>query len=79
MTLHTKSATLASGLRLRYVEQGRQCVRDTIDGLTNERAGTPTPSMPWTPYARVLLGLVAHTNEHAAQILQHVNGVARRP
>ena len=48
-------------------------VRDTFAGLTDERAATPTPSMPWTPYARVLTGLVAHTNEHAAQILQHLN------
>jgi hypothetical protein len=54
-------------------------VRDTFDGLTDERAATPTPELSWTPYARVLTGLVAHTNEHGAQILQHVNAVARRP
>ena len=48
-------------------------MRDTFAGLTDGRAATPTPSMPWTPYARVLTGLVAHTNEHAAQILQHLN------
>jgi hypothetical protein len=58
---------------LGYVEHCRQCVREACGALTDERAATPTPAMPWTPYARVLLGLVAHTNEHAAQILQHVN------
>jgi hypothetical protein len=64
---------------LDYVEHCRRGARDTFAELTDERAATPTPSMPWTPYARVLTGLVAHTNEHAAQILQHLNAVARRP
>ena len=62
---------------LGYVEHCRHCVRDACDGLTDERAATPTPALPWSPYARVLTGLVAHTNEHAAQILQHVNATAR--
>ena len=61
---------------LDYAEHCRQCVRDTFDGLTDERAATPTPAMPWSPYARVLTGLVGHTNEHAAQILQHLNASA---
>ena len=63
---------------LGYVEHCRRCSGDTFDGLTDERAATPTPAMPWTPYARVLIGLVAHTNEHAAQILQHTNAISRR-
>jgi hypothetical protein len=63
---------------LGYIEHCRQCVRDTFDGLTDERAATPTPTLPWSPYARVLTGLVAHTNEHAAQIMQHMNALARR-
>ena len=62
---------------LGYVEHCRQRVRDTCDGLTDERAATPTPGLPWSPYARVLTSLVGHTNEHAAQIVQHTNAVAR--
>ena len=64
---------------LGYVEHCRVRVKATFEGLTEERAATPTPTMPWTPYARVLLGLVAHTNEHAAQILQHLNATPQRP
>jgi hypothetical protein len=67
---------------LGYIEHCRQRVRDTFDGLTEDRAATPLPAThrrAGTPYARILTGLVAHTNEHAAQILQHVNAVGRRP
>lgn len=64
---------------LDYVEQCRQRVRAAFDGLTEEQAATPTPAMSWSPYSRLLVGLVAHTTEHAAQMLQHVNGLARRP
>jgi len=66
---------------LGYIEHCSQRVRDTFDGLTDERAATPLPAghrKAGTPYARILVGLVAHTNEHAAQILQHVNAFARR-
>lgn len=64
---------------LGYIEHCRQRVRDTFDGLTDERAATPTPpTHQGKPYAKVFTGLVAHTTEHAAQILQHVNAVARR-
>ena len=64
---------------LDYIEHCRQRVRDTFDGLTDERASTPCTAFrrPGTPYARILVDLVAHTNEHAAQILQHVNAVSR--
>jgi hypothetical protein len=64
---------------LAYIEHGRQRVRDTFAGLTDERAATPLPAThrrAGTPFARILTGLVAHTNEHAAQIMQHVNAVA---
>jgi len=67
---------------LGYIEHCRQRGRDTFDGLTDERAATPLPAThrrAGTPYARILTGLVAHTNEHAAQILQHVNAVPRHP
>ena len=67
---------------LAYIEHCRQRVRDTFDGLTDERAATPLPEThrrAGTPYARILAGLVAHTTEHATQILQHLNAVARRP
>lgn len=64
---------------LGYIEYCRQQVRDTFEGLTDERAATvPTNyRRPGTSYARILTDLVAHTNEHAAQILQHLNAVRR--
>ena len=61
---------------LGYIEHCRQRVRDTFDGLTDERAATPVPEpfhLSGSPYARLLTNLVAHTTEHAAQILQHRN------
>ena len=63
-----------------YIEHCQQRVRDTFDGLTDERAATRSAAYrrPGTPYARILTDLVAHTNEHAAQILQHVNAETRR-
>jgi len=66
---------------LGYIEHCRQRVRDTFDGLTDEQAATPCEKYrrPGTPYARILTGLVAHTSEHAAQILQFVNEVGQRP
>jgi hypothetical protein len=67
---------------LGYIEHCRQRVRDTFDGLTDELAAAPLPPADrhaGTPYARILVGLVAHTNEHAAQLLQHVHAFARRP
>lgn len=66
---------------LGYIEHCRQRVRDTFAGLTDDRAATPLPAThrrAGTPYARILTGLVAHTNEHAAQILQQVNALERR-
>lgn len=65
---------------LAYIEHCRQRVRDTFDGLTDERAATrcETHRRAGTTYARILTGLVAHTSEHAAQILQFVNEVGRR-
>lgn len=68
---------------LAYIEHGQRRVRDTFDGLTDERAATPLPAShrrAGLPYARLLTGLVAHTNEHAAQLLQFAQGTpAVRP
>jgi len=64
---------------LAYIEHCRQRVRDTFRSLTDERAETPLPAThrrAGTPFARILIGLVAHTNEHAAQIRQHVNALS---
>ena len=65
---------------LGYIEYCRQRVRDTFEGLTDEQAATPCEKYrrPGLPYARILTMLVAHTSEHAAQILQFVNEVGRR-
>ena len=67
---------------LGYIEHCQRRARDTFDGLSDERAATPLPPTHrhvGTSYARLLVTLVAHTNEHAAQILQHVNEIGRRP
>jgi hypothetical protein len=68
---------------LGYIEHCQREAHRTFEGLTDEQAATPLPSShrrAGMPYARLLTGLVAHTTEHAAQILQHVNVVAsRRP
>ena len=61
---------------LGYIEHCQGRVRDTFDGLTDERAVTPLPATQrraGTAYARILTGLIAHTNEHAAEIRQHVD------
>jgi hypothetical protein len=64
---------------LGYVSHCQQRVRETFDGLTDERAATPCMQFrrPGTVYARILTGLVAHTTEHAAQLLQHVHSTGR--
>lgn len=66
---------------LGYIEHCRQRARDTFGDITDEKAATPCTAYrrPGTPYARILTGLVAHTSEHAAQILQFVNEASRRP
>lgn len=66
---------------LEYIEHCRRCARHTFDGLTDELAATPSEAYrrPGTPYARILTDLVAHTTEHAAQILQHLNATGGRP
>jgi hypothetical protein len=63
---------------LGYIEHCSGRVRETFDGLTDELAATPCTAhrRPGTPYARILTGLVAHTREHAAQILQHLHAFA---
>lgn len=65
---------------LNYIEHCRQRVRDTFSDLNDELAATPCQNYrrPGTPYATILTGLIAHTTEHAAQILQFVNEVSRR-
>jgi hypothetical protein len=59
---------------LGYIDHCSRSVRTTFEGLTDERAATPCTEYrrPGTPYARILTDLVAHTTEHAAQILQHL-------
>ena len=66
---------------LSYIQHCQQRARDTFEGLTDELAATRCDQYrrPGTPYARILIGLVAHTSEHAAQILQFVNEMDRRP
>lgn len=58
---------------LGYVEYCRQRVRDTLAGMTDEKAARPLPPAHryrGQPHARIITGLVVHTTEHAAQIRQ---------
>jgi hypothetical protein len=58
---------------LGYVDHCRDRVRDTLTGMTEERAATPLPPAhryQGQPHAWVVASLVGHTVEHAAQIRQ---------
>jgi hypothetical protein len=65
---------------LGYVDHCRQRARNTLDGMTDEKAATPLPPAHryrGQPYAWTITGLVVHTTEHAAQILQFISGDPR--
>ena len=58
---------------LGYIDYCRRQARDSLSGLTDEKAATPLPPAhrySGQPYARILMGIPAHTAEHAAQIRQ---------
>lgn len=65
---------------LEYVTYCREAVRTTLEGMTEERAAAPLPAAHrygGQPHARIIVGMVAHTVEHAAQIRQFVSGTER--
>lgn len=66
---------------LDYVEYCRKRVRDTLAGMTDEKAATPMPPAhryKGQPYAWVIAGALGHTFEHAAQVRQFVTDAGHR-
>lgn len=66
---------------LAYVDYCRLRVRDTLAGMTDEKAATPLPPAhrySGRPYAWIVTGMVGHTIEHASQIRQFVTDAGRR-
>lgn len=60
---------------LAYIEYCRVRARDTLAGITEEKAATPLPPAHRyrsQPYAWIITGLVAHTVEHASQVRQFI-------
>jgi hypothetical protein len=58
-----------------YIDHVRQRSRDTLAGMTDEKAATPLPAAHrygGQPYAWIMTGLVGHTTEHASQIRQFI-------
>ena len=60
---------------LGYLDYCRQRARDTLAGMTDEKAATPLPPAHryrGQPHAWIIAGLPVHTTEHAAQIRQFI-------
>jgi hypothetical protein len=60
---------------LGYIDYCRQRVRDTLDGMTDEKAAAPLPPAHryhGQPHAWILTGAVGHTIEHGSQIRQFI-------
>jgi hypothetical protein len=60
---------------LAYVDYCRQQVRNTLAGMTDEKAATPLPlthRYRGQPHAWIITSLVGHTTEHASQIRQFI-------
>lgn len=65
-----------------YLDFCRQRARDTLAGMTEDKAATPLPPSHryrGQPYAWVITSLVGHTTEHGSQIRQFITaaGIAR--
>jgi len=67
---------------LGYIDYCRQQVRDTLAGMTDEKAATPLPPAHrrrGQPHAWIITGLVGHTTEHASQIRQFITAAGIAP
>jgi hypothetical protein len=67
---------------LAYIEYCRQRVRNTLAGMTDEKAATPLPPAHryrGQPHAWIITGLVGHTTEHASQIRQFITSARIAP
>ncbi|MGH7858427.1 MAG: hypothetical protein ACREQY_13970 [Candidatus Binatia bacterium] len=64
---------------LGYVEYCRGRVRDTMAGMTDEKAATPLPPShrySGQPHAWIITGAVGHTIEHGSQIRQFITAAS---
>ena len=64
---------------LGYVDYCRQRVRDTLSGMTEQKAATPLPAThrySGHPHAWIITAAVGHTIEHASQIRQFISYAA---
>ena len=67
---------------LAYIDYCRQRVRNTLAGMTDEKAATPLPPAHrhrGQPHAWIITGLVGHTTEHASQIRQFITAAGIAP
>jgi hypothetical protein len=67
---------------LGYIDYCRQQVRNTLAGVTDEKAATPLPAAHryrGQPHAWIITGLVGHTTEHASQIRQFITAAGIAP
>ena len=61
-----------------YIDHCRRQVRDTFDGMTDDKAATLLPAAhryAGKPYAWIVTSLIAHTTAHATQIRQFTTTV----
>jgi uncharacterized damage-inducible protein DinB len=80
--LTSMSAAWPRSEMLAYVDYCRQRVRDTLAGMTDEKAATPLPPAHryrGQPHAWIVTGMVGHTVEHAAQIRQFITSAGVAP
>jgi hypothetical protein len=64
---------------LGYIGYCRQRVRDTLAGMTDEKAATPLPPAhrySGQPHAWIITGAVGHTIEHGSQIRQFITAAS---
>jgi hypothetical protein len=62
-----------------YLDYCRKRVRDTLAGMTDEKAATPLPQTHrygGQPHAWLITAAVGHTIEHAAQIRQFITAAS---
>ncbi len=67
---------------LAYIDYCRQQARNTLAGMTDEKAAKPLPPTHrygGDPHAWIITGLVVHTTEHASQIRQFITAAGIAP
>ena len=67
---------------LGYVEYCRGRVRSALDALTEEAAARPLPRShryQGTPYGEMVVGILRHVVEHAAQLRQYLTAAGVKP